>query len=282
MSLTESRNQLNQSILYVDFNHVVRKLRQALYKKTIVFSDSIEQRFAKEVIYRIMEESLAYISNINEDLFFASNHHLRALLEMYASIEYTLSDTGRRKRFLERFGLYPTIVFHKVFHQHDDSLIKLSKKLCEKFLFDYSELKPEIFAVFNTPTSQELLELKTWRGNCTIENLFSQCPKPEVIKSDYAKLCLFSHVSSVLRRSETEVFQVFDQSAETMLLCAVRYAVFSYVCIKQQSLLTKTSQDLLDDIFLPFTPTFVKAHKDRGFLLNLDTTNIVLQPPKST
>jgi len=60
--LAELRDQLNQSTLYVDFSHIIRKLRQVLNKKTIVFDDSIGQKFAKEVIYRIMEESLAYMS----------------------------------------------------------------------------------------------------------------------------------------------------------------------------------------------------------------------------
>jgi hypothetical protein len=75
------------------------------------------------------------------------------------------------------------------------------------------------------------------------------------------------------------MFSAFDQPAETMLLCTARYAVFNYICVKQHSLLTKESQDLLDDIFLSLAQTFLKAHKNRWFILNLETTDITIQSP---
>ena len=43
-----------------------------------------------------MEESLAYLSDLGEGTFFAANHHTRALLELNATVEYVLSEDGKK------------------------------------------------------------------------------------------------------------------------------------------------------------------------------------------
>ena len=265
--LENLQEQLAKSDLCVEFNQALKKLRHALHNNYLAFDNSPEQSFAKEVIYRVMEESLAYIADLHQGTIFAANHHIRALLELYAIVEYVFSKAGKDKKFLNRFHLFPQIAFHKVFHQFDDAFLKLSEDLRKDFFSEYGELSPEIFEAFSTNNQEKLLKLRTWQGNATIENLFEMCPNPEVIKSDYAKLCLFTHVSSICRRSQLEAFPRFSQNTEMMLLITVRYAVFSYVCFKQEGLLDFVLQDKLDDIFLPLADVLTKSHIVRGYAL---------------
>lgn len=264
--LKELQSQLVQSDLYLKYTQTARALRYTLHHGQLKFDNSAEQSFAKEVIYRVMEESLAYIASLCQGLFFSTNHNLRALLELYAIIEHILSDAGKKQKFLKRFHLFPSIAFHKVLHQHDDAFLKLSKDICKEFFSEYGELNSEILDVFNVKSQEKLLKLRTWRGNMQISNLFEMCPKPEIIKSDYAKLCLFTHISSVCRRSETEAYPNFCKTKETMLFVATRYAAFGYACIKQHTLLNPVLQDKLDDIFDPLVDALIKAHADRGVL----------------
>ena len=262
--LDSLRTQLNKSDLYLQFSESVKKLRYTLHHNELEFGDSVEQRFGKEVIYRVMEESLAYLANLCQGTFFAGNHNLRALLEQYAVVEYVLSDTGKKKKFLDRFDLFPSAAFHKVFHQYDNEFLVLSEDLCREYLSEYEELPLEIFDAFGVKNKDEVLKLRTWLGNAKISTLFEMCPKPEVIKLDYVRLCLFTHVSSVVRRSSLEVFPGFTRTKETMLLVAVRYAIFSIICLKQHSLFDYILQDKLDSIFLPLTNIIVESHKVRG------------------
>jgi len=107
--------QLAKSDLYVEYNQIMRKLRHALHKNYIRFENSAKQNFAKEVIYRIMEESSAYLADLREGTFFAANHHTRTLLELNAIVEYVLSEAGNEKKFIDRFHLFPHVAFYKVF-----------------------------------------------------------------------------------------------------------------------------------------------------------------------
>lgn len=254
--------QLEKSDLYVEFNKAIKKLRHLLHHNHVQFDGSAEQSFGKEVIYRVMEESLAYLGDLRQGTFFAANHHSRALLEQYAIMEYVFSDDGRKNNFLHRFHTFPRLAFHKVFHQHEDAFLKFSKDVCDDYFADYNDLDEEIFNIFGTSNYEKLLKLRTWRGNTQIANLFEKCPKPDQIKSNYAKLCLFTHVSSICRRSELELFPKFSKSTEVMLLITVMYAVFSYVCIKQEELFDYVVQDKLDDIFLELAEIISKSHKD--------------------
>ncbi len=261
------RKQLEKSDLYVSFTKAAKKLRYTLNSGGLVFDDTKEQSFAKEIIYRIMEEALAYIVNLQQGIFFAATHHIRALLELYASTEYVLSEAGRKNRFLERFHQFPNLTFYKVFHQHDNAFLKLSEEICKQFFSEFDELKPEIFEAFGKKKPEELLQLPTWLGNAKIATLFEACSKPEIIKSDYTKLCLFTHLSSICRRSNSEVFPTFCKIQEALLITTVRYSAFCYVCIKQNDLLNAAVQDKLDDIFLPLAEPLTKAHADKGFVI---------------
>lgn len=263
--LENLHKQLAKSDLYVEYNQALRRLRHALHNDYLEFDNSAEQNFAKEVIYRIMEESLAYLADLRQGLFFAAKHHIRALLELYAIVEYVFSEAGKEKKFLDRFHLFPHTAFYKVFHQYDDAFLKFTEDICEEFFSEYGELSPEIFDAFGTNSQKKLLKLRTWQGNATIADLFEMCPNPEVIKSDYAKLCLFTHVSSICRRSSLEVFPKFCKNTEIMLLIIVRYAVFSYVRIKQENLLDFVLQDKLDGIFLSLAGVISKSHAALGY-----------------
>jgi hypothetical protein len=52
-----------------------------------------------------------------------------------------------------------------------------------------------------------------------------------------------------------------------MLLLTVRYAVFSFVSIKQEGLLAFVTQDKLDGIFLPLSNVLTKCHAALGFVI---------------
>ncbi len=257
--------ELSKSDLYVEFKQAIKTLQYAFYKQYIQFEISVNQSFAKEIFYRIMEESLAYLGNLRDGIFFAGKHHTRALLELNASVEYVLSKTGKEKKFIERFHLYSHLAFYKVFHQHDDAFLKLSEDICKEFFADYNELRPEVFDAFGEQSEEKLLKLSCWQGNVKIANLFEMCTHPDMIKADYAKLCLFTHISSLCRRSETEVFPKFCETTERMLLITVRYAVFTYVSIKQEGLLDFVTQDKLDGIFLPLANVLTKSHEALGY-----------------
>ncbi len=259
--------ELAKSDLYVKYKQAIKTLRHALHKKYIQFENSANQNFAKEVFYRIMEEFLAYLGDLREGTFFAANHHTRSMLELNATVEYVLSKAGKEKKFIERFHLYPHLAFYKVFHQHDDAFLKLSEDICKEFFSDYNELHPEIFDAFGAHSEEKLLKLSTWQGNAKIADLFEMCTDPAIIKADYAKLCLFTHISSLCRRSETDVFPKFCKTTERMLLLTVRYAVFSFVRIKQEGLLDFVTQDKLDGIFLSLADVLTKAHAALGFVI---------------
>ncbi|MFI5344288.1 MAG: hypothetical protein ACHQUC_08720 [Chlamydiales bacterium] len=257
--------ELAKSDLYVEYKQAIKTLRHALHKQYIQFENSANQAFVKEVFYRIMEESLAYLGDLREGTFFAANHHARALLELNATVEYVLSKAGKENKFIERFHLYPHLAFHKVFHQHDDAFLKLSEDICKEFFSDYNELRPEIFDAFGKKNEEKLLKLSCWQGNAKIADLFAMCTYPEIIKADYAKLCLFTHISSLCRRSEIEVLPKFCKNNERMLLLTVRYAVFSYLSIKQEGLLDFVTQDKLDGIFLSLSNVLSKSHEALGY-----------------
>jgi len=259
--------ELEESDLYVEFRQVIRKLRHAFFKNDIQFENSANQNFAKEVFYRIMEESLAYLGSLRDGTFFAANHHTRALLELNATVEYVLSKPGKEKEFIERFHLFPHLAFYKVFHKHHDALLKLSEDICKEFFFDYNELHSEIFDAFGKNSEEELLKLSCWQGGAKIATLFQMCTHPEIVKADYSKLCLFTHFSSICRRSQLEVFPKFCKTTERMLLITVRYAVFSYVSIKQEGLLDFVTQDKLDGIFLPLSNVLTKSHVALGYVI---------------
>jgi hypothetical protein len=264
--LEDLQMQLAKSDLYVEYKQAIRKLQYALYKNYIQFGNSAKQNFAKEVFYRIMEESLAYLADLREGTFFAANHHTRALLELNATVEYVLSKAGKEKKFIERFHLFPHVTFYKVFHKCDDALLKLSEDICKEFFSDYNELHPEMFDAFGISSHEKLLKLPSWQGNVKIADLFQMCTHPEIIKSDYAKLCLFTHISSICRRSETEIFPKFCETTERMLLITIRYAIFSYLCIKQEDLLDFVTQDKLDAIFLSLSNVFTQSHEALGYM----------------
>lgn len=259
--------QQAKSNLYVEYKQAIKKLQHVLFKKYIHFENTANQNFAKEVFYRIMEESLAYLGDLREGTFFAANHHTRALLELNATVEYVLSTAGKENKFIERFHLFPHLAFYKVFHNHQDALLKLSEDICKEFLSDYKDLHPEIFNAFGKQSEEKLLKLSCWQGNAKIDHLFQGCTHPHIIKADYAKLCLFTHISSICRRSETEVFPEFCETTERMLLITVRYAIFSYLSIKQENLLDFVTQDKLDGIFLPLSDVFTKAHGALGYVV---------------
>ncbi|NGX55456.1 MAG: hypothetical protein KR126chlam2_01091 [Chlamydiae bacterium] len=253
--------QLAESALFTQFSRAIKKLRIALHQGLLTFGQSVEERFAKEIIYRLMEESLAYLGNLRNGTFSAGCHNIRALLELYATVEYVMSDTGKKKNFLERFNLYPTVEFHKVFHQYPDAFISLPEELSRKHLSEYENLPPEFVKIFGKNTLEEVLEMKNWRGNCKISNLLDKCPSSKTAKANYDKLSLFTHISSICRRSETVVFPKFDKGTEAMLLIAVRLTVFSYICLKQHDIPESVLQNKLDDIFLPLADVLSDSHE---------------------
>ena len=99
--LENLQEQLAKSDLYVEYNQAIRSLRHALHNMRLEFNNSAKQSFAKEVIYRIMEEYLAYLANLRQGTFFAAKHHIRALLEHYAIVEYVFSEATSKIKKVE-------------------------------------------------------------------------------------------------------------------------------------------------------------------------------------
>ncbi len=100
--------------LFLNFEEVIYELRDFLDSKEISFPNSNEGLFAKEVMHRVCEDSLAYIGCLEKGAFFASGHHYRSLIEVYATTVSIVSGKGEKKRFLERFIRFSEIEFYKV------------------------------------------------------------------------------------------------------------------------------------------------------------------------
>lgn len=249
----QMENTLMRNDLFVSFESLISKLMVLSGKKEIVYSESNEGIFAKKVIYRLLEESSGYIADLKNGAFFASSHHTRALIELYATTVIVDSENGRKKRFLERFIRFPEVEYYKIYQKHKDSLLDLPEELLDKFFHQYSELKDDLLIVFNKKTKDELLEMQSWRGNCNIENLLEKLPDKTHMKN-YDRLCLFTHFSSFARRSETELFPTFTPSNEEMLTITIKYAVDSYFYLRDKKYFREITIEQLDEVFSAVAP----------------------------
>lgn len=249
--------QLRQSDLFVAFEGAISKLMVLSARKEICFSSSNEGSFAKEVIHRLLEESLGYIGDLKQGAFFAAKHHTRALIELYASTAIIDSENGRKKRFLERFIRFPEIEFHKIYQKHKDSILDLPDEVLEKFFLQYADLQDDLLQIFNKKTKDELLQMKNWRGNCKIENLLDMLPNKEVHIKNYDKLCLFTHISSFTRCSESELFESFSSGDEQMLAVTIKYAIDSYFYLRNERFFDKINIQKLDDVFSAIAPSLL-------------------------
>ncbi len=221
------------------------------------FPAGIAGVFAKEVIHRLMEESSGYIGDLKQGAFFASNHHTRALMELYATTVLMNSETGKKKRFLERFIRFPEIEFHKIYQKHKDSILDIPDEIPKKYFSEYAELKDDLLEIFDKKTKDDLLKMNNWRGNCNIENLLQILPCSEVHKKNYDKLCLFIHISSFTRSSETELFPTFSSINELMLAVTIKYAIDSYFYLRNEKFFDETSIKKLDEVFSPIAPALL-------------------------
>jgi len=248
---------LRQNDLFVAFEGAVSKLMVLSSKKEISFLSSNEGAFAKEVIHRLLEESSGYIGDLKQGAFFPAKHHIRALLELYATTAIVDSEKGRKKRFLERFIRFPEIEFYKIYQKHKDSILDLPQEILENYLHRYADLKDDLLVIFNKKTKADLLRMKSWRGNCNIENLLSMLQSNEVHIKNYDKLCLFTHFSSFTRCSESELFPTFSAEDEQMLALTFKYAIDSYFNLRNERFFDETAIKKLDDVFSPLAPVLL-------------------------
>ncbi len=245
------KKNLKENELFLAFENVIDTLGVLLHKQEIVFLNSPEGIFAKEVIFRLYEESLGYLADFREGAFFASNHHTRALSELFATVVLISSDKNNKKRYLERFIRFPEIEFYKIYHRHEDSVLDLNSEILEKYFKKYAELNDDLLEIFNKKNKDELLTMESWRGNCNIEKLFEKLPDNKVHSKNYGKLCQFVHISSFVRRSETGLFPVFTLNNELMLAITVKYVFDSYVYIRDQRFFDEENIRRLDEVFSP-------------------------------
>ena len=258
----ELKKNLYGDPLFLQFEEIIYELRTFLDSKEANFPNSNEGVFAKEVMHRVCEESLAYIGCLEKGAFFASEHHYRALIELYATTVFIAFGKGKKKRFLERFIRYSEIEFYKVYHDKKSAIFKFPKEILEEYFSQYADLDEELLKIYNKKTKEDLLTIKSWRGSCSIENLLSELPHAkEDYKQIYDNMCLFIHFSAVIKASELERFPNFDEIRKEMLAITMKSVIdiYSYLrgddyIVTSEKFFTKEMIKKLDDIFLKAVP----------------------------
>ena len=139
-----------------------------------------------------MEELTGYIGDLKEGALLASSHHMRVLIELFATVEAIVIDTknDHKKSYLKRYIRFHEIVYYKIYHQHEGTILELPEEISYKYFKEYAELPDELLSIFNKKRKDQLVQMQTWRGDCSIKDLLEQLPHRKEHLKNYDHLCL--------------------------------------------------------------------------------------------
>ena len=215
--------------------------------------------FAKDITYRILEELTGYIGDLKEGALLASSHHMRVLIELFATVEAIVIDTknDHKKSYLKRYIRFHEIVYYKIYHQHEGTILELPEEISYKYFKEYAELPDELLSIFNKKRKDQLVQMQTWRGDCSIKDLLEQLPHRKEHLKNYDHLCLFTHCSPLVKYYKTQLFPEFKSSDENMLPITLRYAVDIFIHLKSVPFSDESTIKRLQDVFLSVAPSLV-------------------------
>lgn len=194
-TLEEYQTELQYCILgnrlLVGFDVFINNVIASIKDLQIIFDEYDDIGiFCEDILRKLLNESVGFLGDLKQGAFFASLHHFRALIELYASAFYCFSDEGKEKKALEKYICFSKAFFYQKL-QTDSSYLGLSQEKINKLKNEYEMFKLRLGSVFDLKKN-----IKSWRGGLSIEDLLAKLP--DSYTKDYEAVCHCIHFSPLL------------------------------------------------------------------------------------
>ena len=95
---------------------IALRFAHALEENTLDLKQGNEREFLCDILVQATNEMFAMIGCLRNGALLPSYHHMRSVLELYASLEHVYCAPAKRERKLEKFVEYPNV--SKYLHSH--------------------------------------------------------------------------------------------------------------------------------------------------------------------
>jgi len=132
MELLEGK--LLENKIFSDFENIIGSLAILTEEDKLCFSEDAEGYLASEVLFRILDEGMGFLGCVKQGGFYASLHHLRSLIELFAVANYSFSQEGYEGKMSEAFVAFKELRRHLLYLDEqnswgfsDEQLLELKK-----------------------------------------------------------------------------------------------------------------------------------------------------------
>lgn len=211
--------------------------------------------FFEDAFLKSIDESTGFIGCLKMGSFRASFHHSRALIELYATVSFCLSEEGQSKGMFERYERYVELELCRMARALESGVPCWDFSDSHKRILKETHLTPPLDALkaFGYQTMEKYEEnlkvrtSKSWMGGITLSELLS---KLEGIHGrNHEKSCNFTHFSALIKRSKVLQWGL-PHWWEQLLMATAKYSLDIYIFLRGAGCFSETSIVTLDEIYL--------------------------------
>ena len=204
----------------------------------IVFNDDNIGLFSEDILRKVLYESSGFLGDLQQGDFFASLHHFRALIELYASAFYCFSDEGKKRKMIEKYLYFPKAFFYQKLHV-ESSYLGLNQEKIDKLKKEYEKFEPVLSSLFNLKK-----RIRSWRGGLSIEDLLAKLPS--IHSKNFEVACHCTHLSPLLAHSKRGLWG-FPYYWDYILFDVITYVLDCSLLIVQQNCIDDEGQGIIID-----------------------------------
>lgn len=253
---------LSKNKLFYDLETVMGNLILLIQDRKLQFSADSGGLFAHGIVFKILDETTGFLGCIKQGSFYSAFHHSRALIELYAIINYCFSKEGQNSGALVLFEQYKVLRRHVLYLELEDgnNQWNFSEENKQFFKKNYSSLDPKILEVFKFKNIEEARkEIKlssSWlpRKIIRFNEMIEKAGIPH--SANYEKLCYYAHFSPLSDRTQKSSFGLPDWWEE-MLTITADYTFKCYAFVHNTNYITDESKQLLNEVFSKLEPALL-------------------------
>lgn len=234
---TTLRETLIESDSYWALQIFTNKLQKLYNDGTIEFA-SYQGSFAQDVIFKILDANLGLLGCLKSGAFYASFHHLRFIMELYASIRYCFSNESEKLKRMAKYLFFREIELCKMIKRNKEgSGILLSKEITKK----YENVDDSVLNIFNV-TYEEIETVRKWHQEKSDESLIEMLGTGFV--KHYEDFSHHAHFSSLRFRSDLPTLG-FPKYWQEIPMLAFHYGICIIYSIINNDLVKENSKSTL-------------------------------------
>lgn len=234
---TTLREILIESDSYWALQIFTNKLQKLYNDGTLEFS-SYNGSFAKDVIFKVLDANLGLLGCLKSGAFYPTFHHLRFIMELYATIRYCFSGESEKVKRMAKYLLFSELELCKMIKRNKEGAGLL---LGEEVVQIYETADENVLKIFNT-TYEQIEIVKKWHQEKSDETLINMLGVE--FTKHYENFSHHAHFSSLRFRSDLPTLG-FPKHWQEITTLAFHYGLCIIYSIINNDLLNQNSKTIL-------------------------------------